>query len=140
MSYRLYRLLLTVHGAYPRGSDLVNILYLKQNVQGTPHYFNQAPLPTLSVLISVLCKALLRPFLKASPKNGGSYKVDVFFKAAGRDLPEIMRFLSAPVYVLRKSCFTTSLIEHLSHSAFAYLTFASSSSPSQNTTRRLPSG
>ena len=78
MSYRLYRLLLTVHGAYPRGSDLVNILYLKQNVQGTPHYFNQAPLPTLSVLVSVLCKALLRPFLRASPKNGGSYKVDVF--------------------------------------------------------------
>ena len=38
------------------------------------------PLPTLSVLVSVLCKALLRPFLRASPKNGGSYKVDVFSK------------------------------------------------------------
>ncbi len=125
-----------------RGSHLVNILYLKQNVQSTPRCFNQMPLPALSVLVSVLCKAPLRPFLRASPKNGGSYKVDVFatwseeiyLKQLGGDV------FCTYAYALRKSCFTTSLIERLSHSVFAYFTFASSSSPSQNTTRRLPSG
>ena len=91
----------------PRRSDLVNILYLKQNVQSTPQCFNQMPLPTLSVLVSVLCKALLRPFLRASPKNGGSYKVDVFatwleeiyLKQLGGAVLMLMLMRSVPQYL-----------------------------------------